>query len=273
MPTIVIYHDKCTDGFTGAWVIKRAIPDAVFFPATHQEPPPNVEGMDVVIVDFSYKQEIIEMMLKHCNSMLIIDHHVTSEKELKNFIHPKLKTYFDTSHSGAVLAWMHYFPTEPVPIMVQYVEDRDIWINKMEYTKEISAAIFSFEKSFELWDIVMFGDPLIYVYEGQAILRKVEKDVKDLISITKRSMRIGGYMVPVANIPYIMTSEAGNIMSKGQPFAACYWDTPEGRVFSLRSQKNGLDVSLIAESYGGGGHQNSSGFRIPSNKLLELELF
>ena len=57
-------------------------------------------------------------------------------------------------------------------------------------------------------------------------------------------MIIGGYAVPVANIPYTLTSNAGHLMAKGSVFRACYWDTPNGRVFSLRSTDEGLDVSL-----------------------------
>jgi len=76
-------------------------------------------------------------------------------------------------------------------------------------------------------------------------------------------VNIGGHDVPVANLPYTLTSDAGHRMAQGEPFAACYWDTPEGRVFSLRSSANGLDVSAIAADYGGGGHDNAAGFRMP----------
>jgi nanoRNase/pAp phosphatase (c-di-AMP/oligoRNAs hydrolase) len=48
-----------------------------------------------------------------------------------------------------------------------------------------------------------------------------------------------------------------------QGVAACYWDTPNGRVFSLRSTDDGPDVSEIAKRYGGGGHRNASGFQMP----------
>jgi nanoRNase/pAp phosphatase (c-di-AMP/oligoRNAs hydrolase) len=47
-----------------------------------------------------------------------------------------------------------------------------------------------------------------------------------------------------------------------QPFAACYWDTPEGRAFSLRSSDDGADVAEVAKQYGGGGHRNAAGFKV-----------
>ena len=70
--------------------------------------------------------------------------------------------------------------------------------------------------------------------DGEAIERKHFKDIRELLDVTTRYMVIGGHRVPVANLPYTMSSDAGHELAKGRPFAACYWDTPEGRVFSLR---------------------------------------
>ena len=66
-----------------------------------------------------------------------------------------------------------------------------------------------------------------------------------------------------------MSSEAGNVMAESEPFAACYLDTADSRVFSLRSRREGgVDVAKIAESDGGGGHRNAAGFRVPRDHLL-----
>ena len=58
------------------------------------------------------------------------------------------------------------------------------------------------------------------VQDGVAIERKHHKDIAELVGVTKRRMVIGGYDIPVANLPYTLTSDAGNLMSKGEPFAA-----------------------------------------------------
>ena len=76
-------------------------------------------------------------------------------------------------------------------------------------------------------------------------------------------MVIGGLNIPVANLPYTLTSDAGHFMADGEPFAACYWDTPNGRVFSLRSHDDGANVAEIAAKYDGGGHAHASSFRMP----------
>jgi uncharacterized protein len=76
-------------------------------------------------------------------------------------------------------------------------------------------------------------------------------------------MQIGGHRVPVANLPAYLASDAGHLLAEGNPFAAIYFDSAEGRKFSLRSTDAGLDVAQIAQSYGGGGHRNAAGFKMP----------
>jgi len=100
--------------------------------------------------------------------------------------------------------------------------------------------------------------------QGEAIERKHHKDIAELLDIVQRPMQIAGHVVPVASLPYTLTSDAGHAMAaQGHPFAACYWDTTEHRIFSLRSTDDGLDVSEIAAQFGGGGHKHAAGFRVP----------
>jgi hypothetical protein len=66
--------------------------------------------------------------------------------------------------------------------------------------------------------------------------------------------------VPVVNSP-ILQSEVGNVLAKGKPYAAVWYDDRNGvRRWSLRSDEDGLDVSKIAKAYGGGGHKHAAGF-------------
>ena len=103
---------------------------------------------------------------------------------------------------------------------------------------------------------------------GAAIERKHHKDIAELVGVCKRRMVIAGHDVPVASLPYTMGSDAGHLMAKGEKFSACYWDTADGRVFGLRSEEGGFDVSEIAEQYGGGGHVRAAGFKVPRDHQL-----
>ena len=280
---LCIYHGNCADGFAAAWVVRRALMGAVdFHPGVYQDDPPDVIERDVIMVDFSYKAATINAMAQTAHSILILDHHKTAQEDLSHFPVPpswaawcehikddrltrvtRVAAYFDMERSGAGLTWDYLNDGLRRPPLIDRIEDRDLWRFKFADTRAVQACVFSYPYDFDVWDRLMTFDLHTLRIEGEAIERKHHKDIAELVGVTKRTMIIGGYAVPVANLPYTLTSDAGNLMAKGERFAACYWDTPNGRVFSLRSTDEGLDVSAIAKAYGGGGHRNASGFRMP----------
>jgi len=270
---LVIYHGNCADGFGAAWAVREAHrtfnlqyqpEELVFHAGVYQKPPPDVTDMDVIMVDFSYKRPVLLEMAEKAHSIIILDHHKTAEADLVDL--PKnVNARFDMEQSGAMLAWNFYFAGSGIlpPRLLKHIEDRDLWRFKLEHTREIQAALFSFPYDFEVWDKLMFDQNWNPVAEGQAIERKHFKDIKELVAVTMQWWEIAGYKVPVANLPYTFSSDAGHYMweTNGAPFAACYWDTPTGRTFSLRSRPD-FDCSAIAKQYGGGGHKNAAGFSV-----------
>lgn len=296
MRPLVIYHGNCADGFGAAWACRKYFGgDADFHAGVYQNPPPDVAGRDVIVVDFSYKRQVMLEMGQTARSILVIDHHKSAIEDLKaddNYIvdmsawsgqltwdrhmqnpvldqsegcgYARIFTVFDLDRSGAGLAWDFFHPGVKRPRLIDHIEDRDLWRFKFPQTREIQACVFSYPYDFDLWDDLMSEDVNKLAIEGEAIERKHHKDVAELVAALKYRMVIGDVSVWVANLPYTLTSDAGHLMCEGgEPFAACYWDTPEGRVFSLRSRDDGADVSEIAKRFGGGGHAHASGFRLP----------
>ena len=289
--TICIYHANCADGFTAAWVVREALGAEVeFVPAGYGSEPPDVVGADVVIVDFSYKRPVIDKMAESARSILILDHHKTAEAELAGLLRPLRpgwdnhlldisgqlvhdvdprapRATFDMKRSGAQLAW-DFFNAGPREALIEYVADRDLWKWELPDSRAVSAWIRSQEMDFDTWSDMAARlqdegyDRAAVVGEGEAILRAEQKLVGEVLDVTTRMMTIGGYCVPVANAPYALASDTAGRLAEGNPFAATYIDTPDGRAFSLRSRApDGLDVSEIAKLYGGGGHRNAAGFK------------
>jgi len=276
---LCIYHGNCIDGFTAAWVIKQfSIESGLpfdFFPGVYRDDPPEIkEYEEVYLVDFSYKRAVMETLLKEDIPIYIIDHHKSAIADLDGLKeqYPKLTTYFDIERSGAMLTWDWFFTDLSKPPLIGYVQDRDLWQYKLINSKEVNAAIFSYEYSFANWDKLVKSKIGDLVAEGEPIIRKHFKDVKELLAVCQREMNIDGLDIPVASLPYTLSSDAGHIMAaeEGVPYAACYWDTPKHREFSLRSSPNGLDVSEIAVAYGGGGHKHASGFHITFAEMAEM---
>lgn len=267
---LCIYHGNCADGFGAAWVFKRfADREFDFHAGVYQNDPPDIAGRDVYLVDFSYKRPVVEKMLEQATRLVLIDHHKTAIDDLAPLINTgAIESLVDIERSGAMLAWQWFNGNFAPPDLLLHIEDRDLWRFRLPGTREIQANLFSYPYDFTIWDELMECPVSELVAEGKAIERKHFKDVHELTKVTTRRFNIGGHNVPIANLPYTLTSDAGHLLAQGEAFAGCYWDTPDGRVFSLRSTESGLDVSEIAKQYGGGGHRNAAGFRVPYDHEL-----
>jgi len=265
---LCIYHGNCLDGFGAAWAVRHALGDKVtFYKGIHQQPPPDVEGLDVIRVDFSYKKDVLEAMLETAVSITILDHHVSAEEDLRELLSSgSIKGLFDMEKSGAMLAWEWFNPGQEPPELIAHIQDRDLWTFKLSGTREIYSALSSYPHDFTVWDRLMSGDRQALESlksDGEAIERKLQKDIEALIASGVRRMTIAGYDVPVLNAPAAYVSDAGHLLSIDEPFAACYWDHPDGRSFSLRSDGDkGINVADVAKRYDGGGHKNAAGFTV-----------
>lgn len=288
MKPLCIYHANCADGFGAAWAVRRYFGDGnvSFHAALHGDAPPDAAGRDVVIVDFCYARPALDHMAARASSVLVLDHHKTAHDDLRDVPDPagwdawlaarpangnghKLGAVFDMDRSGAGLTWDFFFPGTPRPRLLDHVEDRDLWRFRLDGTREIQAALFSYPYDFALWDRLMARDDLGGLRaEGAVIERKHFRDIDELLGVCLRRLTIGGHDVPVANLPYTLINDATHRLAEGEPFAACYYDKADGRVFSLRSTEDGLDVSAIARSYGGGGHEHAAGFQVPRDHAL-----
>ena len=286
---LCIYHGGCQDGFTAAWVVWKALDgECDFHPGIYQDSPPNVTGRVVYMVDFSYKASIVAEMAKTASVIYILDHHKSAIDDLEangavgtHLLHPdQVMWILDMDRSGAGITWDYFFAAEERPVLIQYVEDRDLFKFKYGETRNFSARLFAEEYQFDNWERVnrSFEDRIsaeidTFLSEGAVINKYNTKSVQELVAENQRVMNIGGVNVPVCCLPKTYTTEAGHLMAQGAPFAACYWDTPQGRVFSLRSrEQGGMDVQAIAIKYGGGGHEHAAGFRVPYDELAQEEL-
>ena len=181
--TCIIYHNHCNDGFGSALAAKQIFGEsAIYWPANHDQDPPDVKGMDVYILDYCYKRPILENMVKVANKVIVIDHHKTAKAELADMEETsKFQKVFDMNHSGAVLTYKYFFPNEKLPLLFSYIEDRDIWLKKMPDTDEVSAALFDLPKEFSIWEEYLVDkniDKLIDI--GKKVLAHIEVEVNNL---------------------------------------------------------------------------------------------
>lgn len=257
-PVVCIYHDKCMDGLASAWTVKKFFgkEPVTFIPGVYSDPIPDIKDSIIYLVDFSYKREDM-LKLMECNHVVLLDHHESAAKELEGLFP------IDQTRSGVILTWQYFFGHEPAPVHLQHIQDRDLWVWLMKDTKAFSAGAFTYPLSLEGMD-ELFSTPVEEVIGlGRGLRKKQEADLDRIMPLVRR-MEINGYNVPVVNANYQFASDMGARLALCEPFVVIYFDDVDHRAFSLRSHKEkGVLVNVIAESFGGGGHKNSSGFKIP----------
>ena len=265
--TIVIYHASCPDGFGAAWAAHRVLGErAQYLPMNHGDPIPQIDDdARVYILDFSFDRDRMgELQRKHGqDNVILLDHHITAAQELSELPN----CYIDLSKSGAVLSWEHFHIGSAVPALLRYIQDKDLWTWELPDSRAVSAYLSSREMDFDTWnniarDFETDDGQLTAVDAGKAILRSKQQDVRQ-IAQSAHFGQVGEHRVPVVNSS-IMQSEIGEYLVNTHPespFAAIYFDVSSTvRKWSLRSRRNGFDVSQLAKQFGGGGHPAAAGF-------------
>jgi oligoribonuclease NrnB/cAMP/cGMP phosphodiesterase (DHH superfamily) len=262
---ICIYHGNCPDGFGSAWSIwKKHGYEFEYYAATHGSEPPDIRSKDVFLVDFSYKKEVVEKMMKNANSITLIDHHINAIEGLKDL---KIKKFTDLEQSGCVLTWRYFNSDKHIPAFLKYIQDRDLWKFNLPNSKSVTTAILSYEYDFQVWNKLSEIPIEKLVSDGEVLYRKHIKDIKELIKTTVRRVFIAGYDVPIVNMSYFQASDACDILCENEAFAcAYYFKNNNSAYFSIRSNPEyGIDVNEIAKKFGGGGHKHAAGFELKLN--------
>lgn len=264
---LVIYHAGCSDGFGAAWAAHKVLGGrAEYYAASYGEPPPDVTGKRVAIVDFSYSRSVTESMIELAESLIILDHHKTAAENLRDL--PEL--VFDNSHSGAILSWNYFHPGKEAPRFLKYIEDRDLWKWEMPYSKEFSAAFDMVPWEFEEFE--KFEDDSVVddaINRGKYILAYSKTVIKKVCE-KAQPRRWRGKSVMVVNSSH-WQSEIGNKLAQDCDFAIIWYYSHEDRKtrVSCRAFHEEIDVTEVARSYGGGGHKKAAGFELPEGIHIE----
>jgi hypothetical protein len=269
IPPFVVFHAGCYDGFATYWACSRSLDDVEVVSYDHGDPPPDVRLLterDVHVLDFCFPRAVLERIALACRPapLTVLDHHKTAQPEL---VVPGTGLFdfrFDPTKSAGRLAWQHFHPGKLVPWLVVSIKDRDLWANKLPHSCEINAWRRSYRPNFDEWDgfnnVPQGGATWNeFIVEGSAILRAEALQVEAAAWNAQEDL-LDGEGVPCVNTTVLM-SEIGEYLAAGRPFSATFLTRPDGRqVWSLRSDRAGRDVRVIAKQHGGGGHKHAAGF-------------
>lgn len=313
----VYYHADCPDGFGAAYAAWLKFGDqARYRPLHHGEPwlADDIAGREVYILDFAFPPATLAVMAGDATGLVQIDHHTTArapwagqlEKTVagyETFRHPALPltVIFDLEKSGARLAWEHFHPGEPLPLLLRHIEDIDLWRFAVPGTRAVMRALRLRPYDFRVWDALVRSAPDAaapayqhLLAEGEAIERFLQTEIErlagsrlvmpvqlrgepvDLLQAQRHGLptlvvgdlawrALSGLAI---NADALFASELGGRLAERCGSFALVWQlVGDGMVKASLRAAGQVDVAAIAAAYGGGGHPNAAGFRMPLTRF------
>ncbi len=229
----------------------------------------------------------------------------TNERGERSYLHPTLplRVFFDLEKSGARLAWDHFHSAVKPPLVLRHIEDQDMWRFALPGTRAFCRALRLLPFDLATWHQLVIDTPdeaapryRETIVQGTAIEQYFEREVERLAQSHLRTpaqvrgepvdalqaLRHGQAIVTDGDLAWqavpgiainanaLFASELGNSLAEQSGSYGLIWQfSGDGEVkASLRSKGTTLDVSVIATRYGGGGHPNAAGFRMPAEQFF-----
>ena len=273
MRRVCIYHAGCPDGFGAAWAAWQAWgEDGLYVARGHDDAlsPADYAGDHVLFADIAPPPHAWKGLAEQVDHLVVLDHHVSArdryraEPALAEAVeHNGHHVVFDLTHSGAVLTWQHLHPERPLPRLLAYIEDQDLWRWQLPGSREVNATISSHLRSFDTWGRLAAAPLEALVAEGAPILRALRMEV-DRALASAHPVRVLGQKLEAVNAR-LQRADIGHELAERRAFG-----TPAGIVYRLTGERvdvsiysvGDFDVAKIAAGLGGGGHRNAAGFTV-----------
>lgn len=292
---IIVYHQikpglDCPDGICAAWVASRNLNDFQLigdsylnnddYKNSDYQLPFDPTGNVVIIVDFSYPKNILEQITDKAEQLIVLDHHKTRMNNLAS-LSDRILGGYSADDCGATFAWKYFHPREPMPWFLPHVKNRDTGSNgyyegETPESEAITTAISLRRKGLVGKEAFKVYEDLLDLTPEQVITEEIKQDLIERDRLAKEALsqyngallQVGDYLVPYyhlvntnAHRHYSVIGSKAAQRHQEAPFIAIVTDDPL-RV-SLRARANApVDLSILAESLGGGGHERAAGYTV-----------
>ncbi len=279
MKRVCFYHAGCPDGFGAAWATYQAWGDDARYVARRHEhtiEPDDYRDAWVAYVDIAPGNEELLALGRVASQVTVLDHHVTAHEryhsdpgvvnQMEELGHEIL---YDMDHSGAVLSWLYFSEGAPLPDLLRYVEDQDLWNWQLLDSQEVNAAIAARPHRFDAWTELAARPIEELAAEGRPIVRANRMEVERLVP-SAHPLLVGGKFVEAVNATN-NRSDIGHELAERKAYAVkwgCVYRISRDVVHATLYSIGDVDVGRVASAYGGGGHRNAAGFSVPLSRWL-----
>jgi len=214
----------------------------------------------IYIVDFSFKPDVMEEVLKKTGFIVWIDHHKTAfEYQYSR----NLDGIRNADDAACELTWKFLFPLAPIPRAVELIGDYDKW------ALQFKPVCFQFYEGLKLEDTSPTSAIWNWMFNSVELVEEITAKGKDLIIYRDNycgdmrdtngyTTKFSGCNCYALNVYGFGSQAFGNVCMN--IYDACIAYIYDGKQYTVSLYSTRVDVSKIAQAFGGGGHKRAAGF-------------
>ena len=279
---LCIYHIADHDGKGSAAIVKSVYPEIELMGLNHDMEIPfeEIEKHDkIVVCDISLPVDFMFKLSKE-KDFVWIDHHVSVieqyENVLKNENLEPIKGIRRVGTAAMILTWEYFYPDKDLPLGIKLLGLNDIFdlkdkrVRAFEYAMQ---AIGVNRPTDKVWREIIEDkmDIPAMVEKGKAILSYIRNRNFRLVRAEAFVSEFEGYKCICANIPqgYSEFYDSLDNIKDYDVMINFFMNKKNCWNLSFYTAKENIDVSKLAEKFGGGGHAKAAGAS-SLNKLPEF---
>ena len=279
---LCIYHIADHDGKGSAAIVKSVYPEIELMGLNHDMEIPfeEIEKHDkIVVCDISLPVDFMFKLSKE-KDFVWIDHHVSVieqyENVLKNENLEPIKGIRRVGTAAMILTWEYFYPNEALPLGIKLLGLNDIFdlkdkrVRAFEYAMQ---AVGVNRPTDKVWREIIEDkmDIPSMVEKGKAILSYIRNRNFRLVRAEAFVSEFEGYKCICANIPqgYSEFYDSLDNIKDYDVMINFFMNKKNCWNLSFYTARDDIDVSKLAEKFGGGGHAKAAGAS-SLNKLPEF---
>lgn len=280
MKTLCFFHSADLDGHCSGAIVKHFRPEAELHGINYDDEFP-WELIDqettVYMVDFCLQPFSDMDKLDRMCKLYWIDHHKSSEEHALEwcFLAGGGQS-LEVGKAACELAW-EWFSGRPTPSAVYWLGRYDVWDHEgkpnvlpFQYGIRMQETYPTRPEAMRFWKI-LFGEKGYTVLErtltsirsaGRTVMRYERHSNEKYAKVSCFETELDGLRLIACNKMLTNSMLFTTVWDPDQYDAMCTFGYRKGQwTVSLYTDKDGVDVSVVAKARGGGGHKGASGFQ------------
>lgn len=261
------YHKSDLDGHCSGAIVKQKHPECEMIGVDYNDTLDIAsigDGEMVFVVDFSFSVE--EMATLDVKAQLFwIDHHKSAIEKMADY--PRVISGLrEIGKAGCELTWEWFYPGSVLPEAVRLLGRYDVWDHQDERTLPFQYGMRekpnTHPESQIWWELFNRDTGVNSTFViGEIILSYIENDNARYAEVMAYEAEFEGLRAIVINKANANSQLFDSVYDpKKHDIMIVFGVKPREYKYSLYSLKENVDVSEIAEKYGGGGHAGAAGF-------------